>query len=534
MRVRAKKKAPAHKMQGGQAAPRVPALPYSFPAPINGWVLSENAATPMAASAKVLDNWIPTTSGVELRGGNILHATLDAAVVHLTTYRSGSNEILFGCTAAGIFDIASPADAEVTPTASVTGQTSGNYSSTMFTTSGGEFMYMVNGADDAQLFDGSTFTTINAASSPSFTNVGTDALSYVWAFANRLFFVEEGTDRFWYLPVASIAGAATSFALGGVFRKGGSLLFGATWSSDSGDGLDDRCVFVSTEGEVAIYQGTNPASAADWALVGVYEIPRPLGKNAHIRAGGDLLIATTAGVIPITSAIQQDIAAVSGAAISKPIAPEWQRQASLLTSPWEMEKVVEQNLLIVSQPGDVSETCLIANLQTGAWARWTGLDVRCLGSFDENAYYGDAAGLVYRMNAAGSDNGTPFTARYLGQFDQMGAQGITKTARQARATFEAGTPFVAQLVFKSDFDVTPSSPPSSAADFTLDVWDVGLWDVAIWDAQGTLSTTSDWRAVGATGTYLAPELQITSGTGPKPTVRLVSIDCMAHVGEAVT
>ena len=68
-------------------------------------------------------------------------------------------------------------------------------------------------------------------------------------------FVKRDSLKAYYLPVASIGGAAQDVSLSGVFQRGGKLLLGATWSLDSGDGMDDKCVFVSDRGEAAIYSG---------------------------------------------------------------------------------------------------------------------------------------------------------------------------------------------------------------------------------------------------------------------------------------
>lgn len=525
MRVRGKKAPPSHKMTGGQPTPKPPAMPYTFPAPTNGWVLSENLATPPAASARVLDNWVCTTTGIRVRGGTVLHATVGAAVTRLFNYRAGAVEKLFAATASGIFDVTSPADPEAPPVGDVTGLSGGQWSTTMFGTAGGEFMMSVNGADAARYYNGSAW------SATTITGVDTADLSYVWAYANRLFFVEGGALRFWYLPVASIGGAAASFSLSGVFKRGGTLLFGGRWSSDSGSGLDDRCVFVTTQGEVAVYQGIDPA--ADFQLVGVYDLPKPLGPDAHINAGGDLLIGTETGIIPITSAVQSDIAALSGQAVTQRIAPHWQKQARALAAErWEMAKVTNKNILVVTQPG--TGDLLVANLQTGAWSRWTGLAHECIAIFNDQPYVGDDAGRVLLLDSGGSDTGTPYTCRFLGQFDPMGAPGMMKTMVQANLTFQAGSPFTAQLHVKADFDETSSPAPSSTADYAVDIWDVGEWDVAVWDASTGSKVSAQWQAVGATGRFLAPELQITFGIAPTPKVELVSVDAQFYVGAAVT
>lgn len=608
MLVREKKIAPRHKLVGGQPTPKPQAMPYTFPAPVNGWVLNQGLASPPPASARVLDNWTCTTTGIAVRGGSTLHATLDDDVTRLFSYQSTA-ETFFGATATAIYNITSPASATVVPTPAVRGRTVGTYSTTMFGTAGGNFLIAVNGTDVGLYYNGTEWTALDneaifdldydgltadfavgetltggtsgataeilaitpatattgtlrlgaitsgpfqndeaitsatgaavangasaAGSAITITNVATSALSYVWSYANRLFFIEKNTLKFWYLPAAAIGGAAASFSMAGVFKRGGSLLFGATWSSDSGAGLDDRFVLATTEGEVAVYQGIDPAS--DWTLVGVYDMPKPLGPNAHVNAGGDLLIATETGIIPITAAVQNDVAALSGSAVTQRIAPYWQRKARALSlESWEMAKVTQKNILIVTQPADTDEALLVVNLQTGAWSRWTGLANECIGLFNDQPYMGDSAGRVILLDNSGADRGTPYTCRYLGQFDPMGAPGMTKTATQANLTFQAGSPFAAQLRFKADFDEDASTAPSSAANFTVDAWDVGEWDVAVWDAGSSVAVASEWQAVGATGQYLAPELQITFGVTPTPEVELVAIDAQFYAGAAVT
>lgn len=610
MLVLPKKAAPAHK--GPQPTPKPMAQQFSFPAPTQGWVLNENLATPSPAGARILDNWWCTPTGIKVRGGTTLHATLGAAVVSMFSYKSGADEKFFVATAADIFDITSPADPEVTPTATVTDQSGGYYVIEQFATAGGEYLYALNGSDYPLLYDGTEFNPVAAvatnevpystltaafsvgetvtggtsgasatilaimptsatagtlklgaitagpfqngealtsaggaatasgasavASTIAITGVTTTGLSFVWSYANRLFFVESGTMNAWYLPVDSIGGAANSFSLGGVFKKGGALLFGATWSMDAGDGLDDKCVFISTEGEVAIYSGTNPGSATDWAKQGVYQITRPLGPKAIMQAGGDLLIATETGLVPLSEAIRRDVAALSLGAVSRKIESHWQARAlSYSASNWEVIKWPQKNLMLVSQPGG-GNTCLAANLQTGAWSRVTGWDTNCLGFFGGDCYYGDSTGLVFQMESGGSDNGAIYTASWLGQHDPMSAPGLQKTVHQMRALFTAGSPINAQLFANINFDESLNAPPSAVTLVATAGWDVSLWDVGLWDeATGGSVSAGDarWTAVGVTGHTIAPQLQLTFGSAAAPNVSLVTIDATYTVGALV-
>ncbi|TIX02855.1 MAG: hypothetical protein E5V46_32830, partial [Mesorhizobium sp.] len=61
--------------------------------------------------------------------------------------------------------------------------------------------------------------------SAAITGVATSALSHVWLYRNRLFFIQGGTMKASYLPVDSVTGALGTLNLSGVFQRGGSLLF---------------------------------------------------------------------------------------------------------------------------------------------------------------------------------------------------------------------------------------------------------------------------------------------------------------------
>lgn len=539
MDVRGKKSPPAHKMANGQPVKPVAALPYRFPAPIRGWVLNENRAISQPGGARILDNWVPTTTGVRVRGGSRKYATIHAteAVQSLFAYKSGATELFFAATESVICDISTVADPDTPPTPDVSGQNGGYYSTEQFGTAGGDFLYAVNGVDDALLFDGSAWTPIDGVSTPAITGVTTANLSHVWSYASRLFFVEKNTMTAWYLPVDQVGGAVNSFSLAGIFKKGGALLFGAKWSMDAGDGLDDKCVFVSTEGEVAVYSGTNPGSAADWRKEGVYQITKPLGQNATTSAGGDLLIATEVGMVPLSEAVRRDIASLELGAVSKQISPYWQAQAlSIGSLPWEVIKIPNKNIMVVSQPDALDDlgSCLIANLQTGAWSRFTGWRTRCLGVFADRGYFGSDSGEVFRMETGGSDNGLPYTAVCLLSHDDFAAPAMTKTVTQMRPVFQVGNPIAPKLEALPDYDETVSVPPSSVADFPLGIWDEGLWDSALWDSADVTVAQAQWVSVGVTGYVVAPLLQMTFGVTPAPRVELVAIDAAYHVGALVT
>jgi hypothetical protein len=508
---------------------RAQSASYTIIPPVRGWITNE-LANAKPGGALQLENWFPTRTGARTRGGSRKYATISTGpVLRAWTFKSGLVEEFFASDATKIFNITTVANPNVIPTPVVTGQTSGYYSTAQASNAGVTILSVVNGTDTPKYYDGAAWA------SHAFTGLATPQdLSFVWLFASRLFYIQKNTMNAWYLPVDSINGVLAKFSLAGIFQKGGSLLFGGKWSLDSGDGLDDKCVFVSTEGEVAVYQGTNPGSAADWQKVGLYSITPPMGPNANMQAGGDLLIATEDGIVPISEAVNKDVAALSLAAITQNIQTAWKREVSSRASlPWEIMKWPTNNLMIVSLPrvtDDLPKLCYASNLETGAWNTITGWDTRCVARFGVNGYFGTNDGTVHQMDVGGTDDGLPYTCTFVGLPDHVKSIGQTKTVYSARSTFQANVPFIPKISVSTNYKVSLPAVPTSTADFLSDVWDVGLWDVAIWDAGSATEVSTKWVSIGKSGFSIMPQLQITCGITATPRIEMIAFDIIYERG----
>lgn len=504
-------------------------FPKSFPAPIRGWIESESLAQDIQGGASVLENFFPTTRGIRPRGGLLRHATITAGVQSLMVWRSGTAERLFGSDSTAIYNITSPASPTVQPAADVSGLASGTFSSVMFANAAGDFLVAVNGANDRQLYNGIGWTT-----SPVITGVASASLSHVWVFKNRLFFVQKNTLNAWCLAVNAIGGAATQISLSGVFKKGGSLLFGDTWSVDAGDGLDDICVFVSTLGEVVAFAGIDPADPNLWQQQGRYDIGRPLGRNAYFRAGGDLVIATTDGMVPLSAAMNKDPAALTLAAVSRAIEQEWKRQAVVRETSmnWSALKWIARNMAIVGLPtvGASEVCCFVVNLLTGAWAKYTGWNASCLAEMGSQAFIGTPDGAVMIAEAGGTDDGAPYQCTFIGLYDHLSSPAATKTANMARTSWLYRKPFNARVSISTDYTAKLPAYPPAAQHPSLDVWDVGKWDFALWDAGTALKLVTSWVSVSGQGFALAPNIQMTCSHAGPPEAELVSVDLLYEQG----
>ena len=511
---------------------------FSWPAPARGWMTSGNIATSPLDAAEQLDNFFPTAQAAELRRGYTLHATLDATAERFMTYTYGDTNKLFAATDTDIFEIYTPADPEVTPTATKSSLTSGDWSSVQFSTAGGVFMVAVNGADNAIYYDGTSLTEITAVSSPiAITGVDTADLSQLWLFKERLFFVEKDTQSVWYLPVESIGGAASEINLGSVFRRGGVVLFGANWSLDSGEGIDDKCVFVTDQGEVAIFSGTDPASASTWSLDGVYSIGRPVDKHAAFKVGGELMIVTDEGIVPISQAIAKDRSGLIASAMTAPIEDAWQTVIARRSSsqPICVAHWVSQGRLYVATPDRNRNrpVAYVANSRTGAWCRYTNWDVRSITEFQNSVYFGADGGAVYLGEAGGTDAGTAYSGVWVPKFSDFGSPDRKHANRVAlHARSNVSVKYAARILTEFNVsDIMEPSPLDEPSDTAT--WGAATWGSFVWGGNSTLSGGISWKSTGAHGHFLAPGIVVTSNQTTAPQFEVTAIQIRYEVGVAL-
>jgi hypothetical protein len=508
-------------------APALKSKTKTFPAPKRGWIKNETLIQAMPDGAEALDNFFPTAQGARLRKGNSLHATIGDAVKQLMTWKSGGTEILLAASATAIYDITTPADPAVSPTASVTGLTNGDWSYTQFANSGGDYLMAVNGADACQTFDGTTWTT------QTFTGISSALLSQVFTFKSRLFFIEKDTLSFWYFAVNAIAGTITEFPLKGVFHLGGSLLFGATWSLDSGSGLDDVAIFVTTEGEIAVYVGDDPSSASTWALKGVYRIGRPLSKNGTFKAGGDLAILTEDGIIPVSEALQKDRAALQSVAITYPIEDAWQAAIANRSSvyPFSVTLWHTQTMLMIGTPSidGSNKVAFVANSRTGAWCRFTGWDVQCSVVSDDNLYFGSESAEIFQAEVTGADNEVEYSGIWV---PKMAEGNISqKMAVHARFRGRASETYSLGLSAFSDYELGTIDTVAAATEESSSVWGTAIWGTAIWGAGEDKTYISDWQSVSSIGTAISPAVKISSNRLTAPSLECIALDLVFQEGQ---
>lgn len=134
--------------------------PLSVVAPIDGWNVRDSIASMKPTDAVILDNWWPTTTDCQIRGGYNQWATgLSGTAETVIPYNpAGGARKLFAITSTGnLYDVTANAPVGA---ALVTGLTNGRWQFLQVTTLGGSFILAANGADNMLRYDGTNWVFI--------------------------------------------------------------------------------------------------------------------------------------------------------------------------------------------------------------------------------------------------------------------------------------------------------------------------------------------------------------------------------------
>jgi len=476
----------------------------SIPAPIGGLNDRDSLAEMPPKDAIILDNWWVQPSKVVTRNGSANWVTgFTSTVDTLVEYSPPTGAVkLFAASAGKIYDVTS---AGTVGSPVVTGLTNNQWQDVAASTPGGNFLYLFNGSDKPQLFDGTTWKSIDAASTPAITGVTTTLLVQGCVFKNRLFMVEKNSLRVWYLPVQSIGGAASSIDLGTVFQRGGYLVSMYSWTLDSGTGSDDLAVFISSNGEVAVYSGTDPTTAAGFTLTGVYFLGRPMGRRCGAKFGGDLLIICEQGLYPLSQALLT-------ATIDRASALTDKIQNTISTVihdyrnnfGWEVCVYPDQNALIMNIPaGNGSNFQLLQNTISKAWTKFKGWNANTFKDSKLGLFYADQNS-IKKAWTGNVDVTSMIACDALTSFQYFGSPAQNKDFKMVKPYIRSsGMPSILYGI-NGDFNPQDVTGALSYIPSTGMTWGQMSWGQMYWG--GDFRQISNWSTVG--GIYKSAALRM--------------------------
>ena len=204
----------------------------------------------------------------------------------------------------------------------------------------------------------------------------------------------------------------------------------AEWTIDGGSGPQSYVMFISSEGQVSLYQGIDPTNPNAWSLVGTFDLSKPIGRRCLYRTGSDVAVVTQQGVIPISQALPFDPSADRLVAITARIQNAMSMAA--LTGQnefgWEMITYPNQQLFILNVPLAENETQsqYVMNTLTGAWCSFVGWNANTFAIYNSDLYFGGNEGQVNQAYIGGTDVREPIFADMQCAFNWLDEPGKTK------------------------------------------------------------------------------------------------------------
>lgn len=463
----------------------------SLPAPIGGWNARDSIANMDVLDAVELTNLFPSVNNVVLRPGYVEHATgLPGQVQSLFSYSSGATNELFACVGTEIYDVTS-SGAVGAPVE--TGLTNARWEYVNVTTPAGGYLYAVNGVDAPLLYDGSVWTN------PTITGVTSSTLNNITTFKNQVWFTQNDSLKAWYLPTLSIQGAAAYIDMSSVAQLGGYLVNIGTWTIDAGYGVNDNLVFITSNGEVIVYSGTDPSDVTKWALIGVWRVGKPVGKRNMIKYGGDIVILTYNGVLPLAAALQSS-RLDPRVALSDKIQGAFAQAAQSYGSNfgWQLVFDPTHNALSVNVPvSEGRQEQYVMNNITKSWCNFTGWAANCWDILNNQPYFGGDGFVGKAWDDSYADNGNNIQTNCLQAFNYFETRGVKKYFTRARPSiFTNGSPSIF-IGMNVDFDLSDNTAALSFSPISQSLWDASYWDTDLWSTDTII--TNNWQGITGIG-----------------------------------
>jgi hypothetical protein len=468
--------------------------PLSVPAPLKGWNTRDELDAMDPLDAVQLDNFYPDSEGVYVRTGSQSWATGlgSGAVETLAEFRNASADKLLGACGGSIFDVTAGG---AVGAALGSGFSGDRWQTVNFLS----HLFLVNGADAPQIFDGTTLA--NASFSGS--DLTATTLNGVFQYQQRLFFWQTASTGFWYAPLNSISGTLVFYDLAPFAPRGGTLVAVTSVTHDGGNGVLDFICFIMSSGDALLFFGNDPSNNNAWQEIGRYRVSPPVNIRAVCQYGGDSFLATFDDYLPL----QQQLVALKVGQLPPRSKISGAVQAAIAANAggfgWQALYYPKGRRLIFNVPnldGTFAQHVCNTALPSQPWCRFLNLNASCWGLLGNNLFFGGPGGVVYQADVGQTDSGTPIS----GTAQQ--AWSTTNSAYRKRMT--AVRPIVQSAqgayTFAIGYDYGALTIPEPTALAGAPLTDDGGNDITDDSGNpitiGIASISTAWRAAGGTGT----------------------------------
>ncbi len=472
---------------------------YNLPAPLKGLNKRDSLADMDAGYAIEMDNYLPQDTKVALRNGYVKYVATEHSVPTLAVYNHGADSKMLAVCGHKFLNVSSAKNVY-------------NISDMTFSedyccwAQYKNRLYFVNGIDIPKVYYIDDNGEEHLENWGFFgNNLPAASMVNVSVSKQRLWFVEKGSLKVWYPQTAgNISGELKCFDFAQVSRFGGYLVAVANWTQDGGQGIDDLTVFITSEGEVLVYSGSDISNSNDWKLRGSYKISRPIGYKATVSYQGDVVIITEDGYLPLSSALPLDKANSSQIAFSDAI-----RGLVLERTAKYAHKKGWQGLIygrggyaVFNVPLQKNYEQHVINLNTGAWCRFSGINALCWCEFEQRAYFGAENG-IYLFDEGNSDNGNPINGVVEQAYNDFGTN-LLKKIQLLNPRTKSSSDYALVIYTNMDMEKRSSDSEEYIETYHNTRWNKVKWSTTVsptnlkWFSNNT-SVRGQWIANSSTG-----------------------------------
>lgn len=468
----------------------------SVQAPIGGINRLASIDDTPESDAWILDNWIPDAGFCRLRGGSEM-VDVDVGSGSIETIINYGDQLLVA-TGGEIIDTGIRSTDPVSPTQPLTTLGSGFLSNQWQQEVFNNKLLLVNGEDAPQVYDGTTLAamTIDAAVPNPEDFVGVNAFK-----GRAIYWKDEAA--FWYAAAGGYQGVLTKFDLSTWVERLTTLKIMFTYSTDSGDGVDDFFVALMSSGEALVYQGTDPSSLTSFALVGKYQMGEPLSYRASESIAGDEIVLTRDGwqnfkTVWETGNFSDDGIGRKIAGLSTVAATDYGNQEG-----WEVRFYPEEKLVMVNVPqGSGVSIQHVMNTNTMSWCTFSGWPATTIGSVSGYVYFGTSTGSIYAGMQGTSDDGTPIVTDAVPAFNYLSGRANNKMLTGVKAITTMSNPDNIAIVGAGDFDIPAAEDPGyDPVSIESTPWG-SAWG-SPWTTITESTASSQWESVHSYGYALS-------------------------------
>lgn len=485
------------------------------PAPTGGLNYRDPIAAMTPQDALVLTNFIPRQQGCELRKGYQTYADPAALpgdpVEAVFSYKAPSNDDdkVFIAAGGNIYDVTAGGTPVLAVTA--TGSTDDEWWTTQFSTAADTFLLAVSPGAGYW-----TYSTTSGWVQRTVTNLPTSVRT-VAVWKRRVWFTCLEDQNVYYMDtVDAITGTATSFPMGSMLRNGGYVSSLINWTMDAGLSIDDYLVAIGTEGDVAVWEGTDPTSATTFQIKGVWYVgPVPRHGVYFTPFGGDVMIVSELGLVPMSRLISgqysQDQQIGPASKIQSVFAPLVRKLIN--EKYFDVFVVPSSEVLVIKMPADGGTYRQFAmNVTTGAWCQFVGIPMRSAAVIGGQLYFGTEDGFTCKglygdrdgVDSVGA-GGNYVEGDMQTSFQNFGTPAQLKKFGMVRPVFIATAAPSVKLQINTQFLLSPvgGSPFFSGDD--NGIWDLSAWNAASWVGQNTYQA---WYGTAGLGYYGSMRMKV--------------------------